>query len=319
MPGWDGRTSQGPGHFLFPGNEVTMKAHLMSVAGLVLAVLAIVAMPSLSLMRAADNEPDVHRLDIFNGSVRTVHYYGKGLNAEESASLQELEQAQNDLAAARAARMTPQHREETGAAATPYVVPPLYFGDLLPAFLSNLNYALSDSAPVFPFGYAYTGYPAALPYTGWGYFGNPAPVAYTGPYFGYGSGSIRSAAATSPQVLNMDGNGRVRAAADEHEGAQEAPEVSVAEARKRLEAAQARVKRSERLSKALKLPEIVPAAEERANAPTVTVTMKNGATHKGRLIQENKDTVVVETATAVVEIRRNEVASVAREKPKKNP
>src|SRR6516162_5005391 len=55
----------------------------------------------LSAARGQDNaDLKVHTLRIYNGSVLTVYYSGKGMSEDEESALEELERAQNDLAQA---------------------------------------------------------------------------------------------------------------------------------------------------------------------------------------------------------------------------
>jgi hypothetical protein len=72
-------------------------------------LLSLFALGCLGLLTAAtagragdDKEPSIHRLNIYNGSELTTYYTGKGLTGAEKASLEEYEQAQNELARAEA-------------------------------------------------------------------------------------------------------------------------------------------------------------------------------------------------------------------------
>jgi hypothetical protein len=300
-----------------------MKALAVSVAGLAILILALPgrAQEKPAAEENAKGNVEVQRVDIFNGPVRMVHFYAKGMTGREKAALEDLQEAENDLARARLHREMPQSSASDGRSvvmnAVYPIVPPLYYGDLLPNYLSNLNYALSDSQPIYPWALGYPSALAALPYTGWGYYGFPNRVAYLGGYYGaYAPLQV----AVTPQILNFGSSEGTRPAADERASSKESTEMSVAQARKRRDAALARASRLDRLRTALNLPkpEVMPAAEERENVAKVTVTMKNGATHKGRLVEETKDQLTLETDRGEIQIRRSEVASVTKEKPKKN-
>jgi hypothetical protein len=66
--------------------------------GLLLAASAAWAQPA---DKPADDGRGVHRMEIFNGPVRTVHYiYGPGLAPNEAAAVRDLERAENGVALA---------------------------------------------------------------------------------------------------------------------------------------------------------------------------------------------------------------------------
>jgi hypothetical protein len=273
-----------------------MPALHLRAAGLLLPALLLLA--AAAPVRAQEDEkPTVHRLSIFNGSERTVHFYAKGLNPNEQATLRALEQAENDLSTAENEQRTREERPAGLASGVGLPYPygsylyPLFYGDLLPYYFSNLNYILSDSAPLPPWWWGWPAYPAALPYTGWGYF-NPPPLWGAYPW-GLGAG------------------GHPRAAAPE---GGEQPRMTVAQARQRLQAVRARINGMDRLRTALNLPKREGAAP--AN-PEVTVMLKGGKLIKGKLVRQTKDTLVVETDNQQIEIQRNDVATITRDKAKK--
>jgi hypothetical protein len=118
----------------------------------------------------------VHQLAIYNGELRTVHYFSKGLTEADKAKVRKLERAENDLAFASYNKALAEHPIGPG-----YVRPycgwcgcygyPFYFGDIVPMYFSNLNYILSDSAPL---------YAAYMPYYGFGYGAYATPAVYFG-------------------------------------------------------------------------------------------------------------------------------------------
>jgi hypothetical protein len=281
------------------------------MAGLLLTALGLLAAGPVR----AQEKPTVHRLEIFNGDERTVHYYGAGLTADEKAALGDLERAENDLAAAES------ERDGTGMGSAAYSwinFSPVFYGDLLPNYLAWRNYVLSDSAPIFP---PWLAYPAVLPYTGWGYSSAPywfnafsSGLAYPAvlPYTGWGYFNPPVLFNAFPAFPAFGPYGRAWAAVAQNG---QPPRMSVAQARRRLEAARARVNGMERLRAAL------PPQADGADAvgKDVTVTLKNNKEIKGKLVRQTKDTLVVATDNQEIEIQRNEVATVTREKAKKMP
>jgi hypothetical protein len=225
-------------------------------------------------IRAADDDATVHRLLIYNGGARTVHYVSKGLSSAEKATLTELEEAENGLETALAQQSD----------------------DLLPPrTLRRWSNSDVSNTYSYPYGYGYGYYYPWAAWPGWGGYWSPLlyyPYAYT--YGGPTSVTDRSQEGYE-EIIHPISPAAVRE-----------QRAAVDRARKRLDAARGRVRRSERLRTLLKLP----APED------VTVHLKNNTKVEGKLISSDDDTVVVETDKEVVEIQKREVISIATAKKK---
>jgi hypothetical protein len=138
-----------------------------------LALLTCGWLTTLSAGRAQEKPKDlkVQRLQIWNGSERSVHYYGKGLSAKEKADLRDLEQAENDLASARHKASPEGQATSPTRVGSSGFIPPVGTG--FPSYSwTSWNYPgfgyFGWGYPVL--GYPYTDYPY-WDYPGWGGFG----------------------------------------------------------------------------------------------------------------------------------------------------
>jgi hypothetical protein len=194
-------------------------------------VLSLFALGFLGLLAPAatcwsqdDKEPTVHRLNIYNGAELSSYYSGKGLSAAEQASLDEYEQAQNDLSRALA---------EQAAVGQPVRTVNRWVKN-------DWSYSIGDP---YGWGYGYGpgsgGYnsPLLLPYGSLGYY----DYTYYGITFTNQSSSGVEVTTTEVPVADV-----LKAA--------QVSRDRVAAARKRLDAALDRVHKSDRLRKVLGLP-----------------------------------------------------------------
>jgi hypothetical protein len=256
---------------------------------------------------AVDEDKGVQQLTIYNGSTRLVYYSGKGLSASDQEKMQELSDAENELAMAEAKKAD---------ADNPAVqMPRVLFGG--PYYGAPYPYSPLWGLP--DYGASYLG--------GWVGFlsGNPAPwspllgYGYGLPYAGFGYGAYAAPYAAlpyaSPQVIVMNSGG-------DKESKGPSPEERVAQARKRLDRVSRMVARSPGLRKQMKDSGIrLVADEDEANGPMVVVTMKNGETLYGTKMakSDDKDWVVIDTPNGKTTIRKNSIDTIQEMNAPKKP
>jgi hypothetical protein len=275
--------------------------------------LAALAMPARAQQAkpAADNEPRVHRMEIWNGPVRTVQYFSQGYSPGEEAALRDLARAEDNLAIEdqvlglrrqylKNERVLEQRRGQ---------VNPLLYG-----------YSSEYAAGLFPgvvnrdFGFgAFAGFPYGYP-SGVGGFGNVgAAIAYPG--------AAASLGTVSNSLANGVGSeGVVKDVLVQGLGTATSPE-NVARTARAYDAAMARVAESDRLRTGLgwgKGP-IATVGHERTVGGQVTVTTKDGKSFEGKLTQDDAEWITVETATDEVTLRKSDVTRIVRPKKGDKP
>jgi len=267
--------------------------------------------------RAAEgDDTGVHRMTIRNGTVQTVHYFGRNLSSGDQSSLRDLERSENQsnyadgLMALRQMyirserelepyRTTVQRDLYARIAATP---PPGY---------GTLPY-LGSFASYVPFNYGGYGFgPGFGGYGGFGYGG------YGG--FGGGGGGQASRAAAASTLSQMPLQQAMAGAIAQ----QASPDFAAAAARA-YDRALARASESSAIRPVLGLPDrggkgIRPAAGTDRNRPAVVVTLNNGDTITGDSLEEMGDFFVVKSADRTERIRKSEVTHVSERKRPANP
>ncbi len=277
-----------------------------ALAALALAALALPAWAQ-PAKPASDTEARVHRMEIWNGPVRTVQYFSQGYSPGEDAALRDLARAEENLAVEdqviglrrlylKNERVLAQRRGQ---------VNPLLYG-----------YSSSYAAGLFPgvitrdYGYgAFAGYPYGV--AGFGNVG--AAIAYPGAAASLGTATNSLANGVGSECVTKD-------VLVQGLGVATAPE-SVARAARAYDAAVARVAESDRLRIALgwgKGP-IATVGHERTVGGPVTVTTKDGKTFEGTLTQEDGDWITVETKTDEVTLRKSDVTRITRPKKGEKP
>jgi hypothetical protein len=280
--------------------------------------LALLASPAFSQPRpAADEGPAVHRLEITNGPVRSVHYVGQGMSPGDRAALRDMERAENELALADAA----------------------FF--LKAQYLGNETYLQGRRTGVqnLLYGYnaavqnaglsAYAGWPGGWG-GGWAYgVPNVLPTYASYPFgFGGGYGGFGgvAAAATQESVFSLAAGvgdeGVLKTAMAPVVAQAMTPEYRAAAARN-LDVALARVGASDALRTALKLgPRREPGAalvgyEKPAAGAALEVTRKvDGKDVKlaGTYVGEDDDWLVLQTPEGKRSLRKSEVVEILEKK-----
>jgi hypothetical protein len=256
---------------------------------------------------AADNEPRVHRLEIWNGPVRSVQYFSQGYSPGEESALRDLARAEENLAVEdqvqglrrlylRNERILEQRRGQ---------VNPLLYG-----------YSSEYAAGLFPgvvardFGYGgFGGYPY-----GFGGYGNIA-AGFAYPGAGASLGTVSNSLANGVGSEGITKDVLVQAL-----GAAATPEA-VARAARAYDAAVARVGESDRLRTGLgwgKGP-IAAVGHERTVGGPVTVVTKDGKSYEGTLTQDDSEWITVDTKTEEISLRKSDVTRIVRPKKADKP
>jgi hypothetical protein len=279
----------------------TLCRRVVLVSGLLLALLAATAQGQTARTAGTNRGDGILRLEIYNGTTRTVHYYSDSLSPGERETLNDLERAENEAAFVNSLLLLRQQ----------YVTSELALEPRRRA-VQEQQYGLASQIPAvgnasFPYG----GIPFSAPfgYNNFGYFGGFANAYLTN--FATNNEISRSLA------FGVGDQGRLNDEMARTIAAQATPEAA-ATAQRRLATAMARVNDSERLRPALGIPDqgVVPAGATKVVPVHTTVTLKNGDKIEGTLLREDPDWVVVETATDEVSVRPSEVVKIVRAKDK---
>jgi hypothetical protein len=252
---------------------------------------------------AASQTGSVHRMEITNGPVRTVHLVGTNLSDSETQRLRDVESARNDVALAnglQALRMEylnhekrlERQRFETNyrLAGVTHAYDPGIYPDLVPVVDARI---LAESDPWRGWYGGYYGW------SGWGY-----------PGFGYGMPSGISAGTTSTATAD---DGAFRAEIMNSLAARATPEYAE-QANRTYRAALSRAAESETIAKALGQPAggVQPVAAELPRE----VVLRNGEKVSGTLVQRDKDWLVLDTSAGRVEVRATDVMMITTGKAK---
>src|SRR5262249_5296048 len=97
---------KGTGNGQHPKRGHAMKQHPMRAGGVLVSLFGLLCLAAPALGQGDDDNDNnnkakkvgVHKLEIYNGELRTVHYFTDGLSEEERADVRDLQQAQNDVA-----------------------------------------------------------------------------------------------------------------------------------------------------------------------------------------------------------------------------
>jgi hypothetical protein len=259
------------------------------------------------------DEPTVHRMEIYNGPVRSVHYISRNLSAGDQATLRELEHAENEVAIAgnlEALRLQYVVDEQAQQAHRRHLQQLLY------GYSSETTADLSFVGGYRPYGW-YGGYGA-------GYLAAPY-------YFG-GPGAFASFTATASHSLanGVGDEGVLKAEIARSIGGEAVPDAG-ARANAGLTAALARAGQSGSLRTALGIREgkepistvafetLVPGTPGiAAGAPVVVTRTHDGKSEKveGNFVNADKDWLVVQTKEGRLHIPRSQVSDIL-ERPAK--
>jgi hypothetical protein len=272
--------------------------------GTAIALAACLTLPAQAqpVKPAAQNDAAFHRMEIWNGPVRTIHSFSHGFSPGEEAALRDLERAESGLAIAdevqglhrlylRNERVFEQRRGQ---------VNPLLYGYSSESAGGGFDPASYAGLGRYPYAYLY-GYPYGV-----------GGIASSGTFGrGYATYTLASGVGNEGVMKNELARTLTDASASD----------AYARAARAYDVAVARVAESDRLRTALgwRKGEGSPVKEERWVGGQVSVTTKDGKTLDGKLVREEPEWVTVETATEEISLRKSEVTRIARPKKEAKP
>jgi hypothetical protein len=269
-----------------------------------LALAACLAPPARAQVKpATDPDTGVHRMEIWNGPVRSVTYFSRGASQGEQAALRDLERAENGLAVADqiAALRALYLRNERVLEQRRGQVNPLLYG-----------YSSEYATGLFP-GSAGTAYA--------GGFGYPSYGNYYAGTFGFPAVSASLGSATNSLAFGVGNEGVLKNELARGLGDINASPDAIARAGRAYDAAVARVAASDRLRTGLGWGkgDVVAVGHERTVGGPISVTTKDGKTYDGTLVSDDADWVTVETAKEEVTLRKSDVTRIVRPKREVKP
>lgn len=254
-------------------------------------------------------EPRTHKLEIFNGPVRTVHYYADGLSTGERASLSDLQRLENEMAFTNnLANLRNQYvRDERDMQRRRFTVQNLLYGN-----------STSYSSGFYPGGFG-----------GWGGWGGGfgLPLAYSYPFVGgwggWGGYSGNAGVTTQSLAFGMGDEGVIKNEMARVLATQSSPAYA-AQVRREYHAALDNAANDKRLAGVLGLrkPDGVAPASGPSRALSanlglakndqVTLVLKDGTKVDGKFVEENGDWVTLQTGNEQFSTRLSEVARFTR-------
>jgi hypothetical protein len=249
---------------------------------------------------ASGRDSAVHRMEVWNGPVRSVHYFSYGISPGEQASLRDLERAENEVAVAdgllglralylRNERLLEQRRGEVQRLL--YGYSSQYAASLLsPPGGAGYGEVVSAAGYTYPYAYAVGAgyYNGVYPFSVYPY--GAAAVAASSPFPVVG-GLVGTA--SNSLAFGVGDEGHLKADLARSLAAQATPETS-SQAARALDNALARVSESTQLRTALWGKDVAAVGHERAGQ-RVTVTTKDGKTVEGTLVREDASELTLGT------------------------
>jgi hypothetical protein len=282
----------------------TLFRNVRSLVGLALGLL-LAAAPAGAQEKAPEpaKEGGTHRLEIYNGPVRTVHYFADGLSQSERASVSDLQRLENEMSYTdQLARLRYQYiRDERDLQRRRTVVQNLLYGN-------STTYGSGFYPGAFYGGYYGYGYPLL----GYGY-----------PFFGgYYPGYVGAAGTTTQSLaFGIGDEGVIKTEMARVLAAQSSPTYAT-QVRQDYYSALERASNDPKLAAALGLKkgEVTPAGFERLAPPglglaagdQVTLTTKDNQKIEGKFVRESGDWVTVQSGTEQVTLRKSEITRFAR-------
>jgi hypothetical protein len=272
----------------------TVASRLLLLAGLAVCLLA--AGPAHAQVKKAEPPapvgPEVHKMEIYNGPLRTVSYFNLGLSQGDAAMLRDLERAENEVT----------YTDHLLALRTQYAVDE----EALQAHRRNLQMLLYGyNADLSSSAFASSGGgPWGGGWGGWGWGGY-------GSYYGWGGYAAAGASndITHTLAVGMGDEGVIKNELAKVMASPLIPELS-SRAENKLAVATARIAESPALAEALgKVPGAPTRAGQREEPPDV-VTLKSGATVKGTVVGRSPEWLDIQTVTVMGTTKRYRMMSI---------
>jgi hypothetical protein len=243
-----------------------------------------------------DRAPAVHKMEIFNGPIKTTHYFSTNTSPGEQASLRDLERSENEMTLAdQTLALRLQYvNDERALQARKRQVQELLYG---------YNSETSNAFGVFGGG-SYGGFPYAYPFV--------SPFGGTGLYAGaYATGSASS---SNTLAVGIGDEGPIKTDMAKVIAGQATPEYAALVSRN-YDAALARVGESDRLRGGIKA--VIGEVPSGGRGPDV-VMLKDGSRVEGAIAKEDADWLVMNTGTKdnprEEKVRMSEVVRISRSK-----
>jgi hypothetical protein len=248
-------------------------------------------------------KPSVHQMEIYNGTHHRVRYFGINVSPGESASLRDLERAENEaiyVTNLQALKQQYAADEREMEARRLMVQKKLYGTSITSTFYGGVGGAYPT--------WGTSGYPlnTLFPYPYRGDFGYPA-FGYGAGLAGYGGGG--STTVTRSLAFGQGDEGRIKDAMAQVLANQATPDYA-ASVDRALDRAVVRAASSPAIRLALGLPDRSrnPLAFAAAESAPVTITLKSGETLTGTKMESTKEWMILTTADGrKVYVRPSEV------------
>jgi hypothetical protein len=261
----------------------------------------------------------VPRIEIFNGAMRSVHFFGSGLSLSDRVTLRDIERAENELSLTDQVAILRQQyvsneralEARRRALQEQLLAPAGYATGVYPDQVPEV-----DAIGLLSFADTYAGYPA-FGYRRYG-AGLGFGYGYAGgyPYWGGGAGTTGyDNLGTQPMALGSVDPGPIKTDLAQSLISVTTPEYR-AQVMRSLDDALARASQSSDLRAALDLGDkggVRPAGFE-STSEKVEVTLKNGTKVSGTVVREDADQIVINTGTAEVQVRKSEALTITRSK-----
>jgi hypothetical protein len=254
---------------------------------------------------AAWGQEKVHRLEIYNGPMRTVHYYVEGLSMGERASLSDLQRLENEVA----------FTDQLAALRQQYIRDEREL-QRRRAVVQNLLYGTSTT-------YATGFYPGAVWVGGYPYgYGLPLSYAYPNVVTTAALYPIGSVGTTTQSLLfGIGDEGVIKTEMARVLASQASPQYA-ALARQEYLTALDRASNDPKLGRVLGLKKgdvalaefarVVPPGMGLSAGDQVSLTARDGKTIDGKFVRETGDWVTVDTGKEQVTVRKSEITRFAK-------
>jgi hypothetical protein len=279
--------------------------------------------PKPGVRRAADEPGGVHRMVIYNGPVRTVHYVYDNVSPSEESSMRDLERAENEVALAdQLLALKLQYvRDERQLQSRRTEVQRLLYG-----YSSETTAGLSGATGGYPFGLGYGGYgvTGGFFYPGYGIAGAGAAGYPFGGGVGFG-GYVGSGSNSLAYGVGDEGAIKTEIA---KVLANEANPGYAAGAEAKLAASLSHASQYESARGAMGVKEPIaltagPGVESRFGVKPgdeVTLTVRGAGdktdTVKGKVVSEGPEFLTIDNGSQEEMIRSSEIMRIARPKSK---
>ncbi len=265
--------------------------------------LTLVGLPSVALAQSpapVQTDPGLHKMVIYNGATRTVHYFAPGSSPAEQTALKQLEQAENQMTLNDSLQSLKQQYVNTESqmeARRREVQRKLYGLSINDRTSSSATYSGVGQGQPSPYGTPFLtsnggwwGFPGAYPYSG--YSGNQV--------------TLQQSSETNQSLANGIGDEGQFKRAMVSEMARQANPETAATALRNYENARANLGN-------VRPSGVVAASSETVTPRTATVTLKDGEKITGILVHQDGTWITLRTKNSEERIRMQDVNRIKLE------